>query len=110
LQAFLAAVNRSDHDDILARMLPAQRPAREPRRVAGEFPEYIAHCEILRLQITQVRSGGPHRRLGKVLVRLEFHRGTSLDYVFLLADHDRVWKIDNWLQGDSFDLLDYTVH
>jgi Flp pilus assembly protein TadB len=110
LQRFLAAVNRSDHGAALAQMIPAQRQETTPEQLVRQFPEYITHCEILRVQITQARSTkGQYSKLGKLLVRLDYQSGSSVDYVFLLVRADRVWMIDDWTKGDVFDLLDYTV-
>jgi Flp pilus assembly protein TadB len=110
LQRFLAAVNRSDHGAVLAEMVPAQRREVTPEQLARQFPEYIAHCEVLRAQITQARSSkGQYSRLAKLLVRLDYQSGSSVDYVFLLLRADGVWMVDTWTEGDVFDLLDYTV-
>jgi len=110
LLSFLAAINRSDHEALLALMYAPQREALTPERLAAQFPEYIAECEILRAQITNARSArGAYGKLGKFLVRLDRQSGSSTDYVILMAQKQGVWKIDSWQEGDNYDMIDYAM-
>ncbi|GAA4671669.1 hypothetical protein [Phytohabitans rumicis] len=110
LQIFLAGVNRSDDELARGQMVPEQREALSPGRPASDFPEYIAHCEIVRGQFTRARSSdGRWSSLAKLLVRLDYQSGTSVEFLFLMLKRADAWQVDAWQEGGSYDLVDYTV-
>jgi hypothetical protein len=111
VRAFFAGIDRADHDFVRAQMLPESARRLTAESLAEDFPEPVERVAIVTMHTTKLRSAdGRTTGLGKVLVRVDYQQGASADYVFLMARKDGTWKVDKWLEGEMFDMIDYNLN
>nr|MDT0658898.1 hypothetical protein [Micromonospora sp. DSM 115978] len=111
VRAFFAGINRADHEFVRAQMLPQSARRLTAESLAEDFPEPIERVAIVTMHTTKLRSvDGRTTGLGKVLVRVDYRQGSSADYVLLMAREDGAWKVDKWLEGELFDMIDYKLN
>jgi hypothetical protein len=109
LSGFLGHVSAGRYAAAHAMLHPAtQERTSLPDGLVGRFPTPIASVQFGRFQLTRnLNRGHPVRQVAKVAVRVHAADRTTADYVFLVAQVDGRWTVDDWLRDAAFDMIDY---
>ena len=111
LGRFIDAVNRAwrneaDFDAVLRTVTSVRGERLTADLLGADFPGQILGHSILAVQRVRNLNRAEVTMGAKLLVRLEYGRGATRDYVFIMWRERRTWKVGEWSDGDEFDMVD----